>query len=125
MSFIFKDGMVALLQSWVEAGGQSHVHRSAGLFYTSTVCGCGHQGIARSQLLLGLSAGTLWELLLFSDVWQAQHLKAPLGQGWCYSILSQGAAISSCQVLNTSFLVPCFSFVFLLPMWDLFQRPNA
>lgn len=58
-----------------------------------------HQGIAKSRGCWGCvgAAPVYLFIYLFGDVWQVQGLRAPLGQGWCYSIPSQGAAISSAK----------------------------
>lgn len=106
MSLIFKDGTMALLLTWMKAPlpqwESLTLIRLLCYFKLATVRDCSDQGIAirESQVLLELSAGTVWDLLLFSDVWQVQYLKAPLRQGWCCCILPQGSAISSCQVPN-------------------------
>lgn len=54
-----------------------------------------HQGIARSWGCVRAAPVYLFIYLFFCsfiDVWQVQGLRAPLGQGWCYSIPSQGTA---------------------------------
>lgn len=98
-AFLYDDVAVNLGEGTSAPGGRSHVKQPAVLFQTScSLWWRGHHAVHESHVPLGLPAGTAGDVILFSDVWQIQHLRAPLRQGCCYCILSPGSTTSSCQV---------------------------
>lgn len=58
---------------------------------------------------------------LFSDVWQVQGLKAPLGQGWCYSISPKALPLDPAKCSTHHFWFPVSTLYSYSPCGTYFR----